>query len=298
MPTAIITGATGYIGSNLANHLANNGWTLYLIARSTSQLTLLEQHPQIAEIYRGDGQTPSLSRFLSKVRPDVVFHLAGASTERGQRIDIGKAIASNISFGAHLLESMVENQIFRLITTETYWQHFDDQNYSPVDFYAATKQAFRDLLKYYFVSTRLAVVNLTLFDIYGPRDPRSKFFHDLRTARTTGVRPSFSPGNQLLDLTYIEDVVDAYKVAGGLLIQSSGEYWKDYNVSSGNRLTLRQIVSKYLHITGSNITVNWGEMDYRPRQIMRPWSKYPCLPGWSPKVTLDVGIRKMEGLIQ
>lgn len=266
------------------------------MARPSSDLTSLESHRNVVDIYRHKGQTSEISKFLSNSGADLVFHLASAVPARGKPINVDRAIDSNICFGIQLLEAMKENLIFRIVSTESYWQHFDNQAYSPVDLYAATKQAFRDLLKHYFLSYNFAVINLTLFDVYGPEDPRQKFFGDLRNAYYTGQPVLFSPGNQIVNLTYINDVVNAYAVAGDALLSRPSRWWKDYAVSCSDPLTLQEIVAKYLSITERHVEVRWGALPYRPRQIMVPWNKYPRLPEWQPIVTLEKGILEMEKL--
>jgi len=294
MNTALITGATGYIGSNLAARLAADNWMLYLVVRPESNLNLLDSSHCDVHVRKHDGSAENLQSIISEAEPEIVFHLAGDASSVNGFVNEEKMIDSNILFGTQLIHAMSLHHVCPIINTETYWQHYQNHEYSPVDFYAATKQAFRDILRYYFETTELRVINLTLFDTYGPNDPRNKFFNYLRKTSASNTSPRFSPGNQLLDLVFIDDVVNAYVVAASRLLSSTDKIWEDYSVNANGRLTLQQIVTKYLSLTGSNQTVDWGGIDYRPRQIMTPWDQYERLPGWSPRISLEEGIHLME----
>ena len=80
-------------------------------------------------------------------------------------------------FGAHILEAMALTSVSYFINTGTYWQHYGGSStYSPSCFYAATKQSFQDILKYYTDSKLIKSITLKLFDTYGPNDSRAKIF--------------------------------------------------------------------------------------------------------------------------
>src|SRR5690606_40584249 len=62
-----------------------------------------------------------------------------------------------------------------LINTSSYSQHVNQEHYNPNSLYAATKQAYEDILRFY--STKLNIINLVLFDNFGPNDPRPKIMN-------------------------------------------------------------------------------------------------------------------------
>jgi nucleoside-diphosphate-sugar epimerase len=102
-----------------------------------------------------------------------------------------------------------------------------------------------------------------------------------------------SGGEQLIDLVYINDVIDAYLHAADLIQRDSGNGHATYAVSSGSPLKLRDLVSEYCRITGMKIEIKWGARPYRPREVMVPWSTGVAMPGWSPKVALEEGLQMM-----
>ena len=98
-----------------------------------------------------------------------------------------------------------------------------------------------------------------------------------------------SPGEQLIDLVYIDDVIDAYHCAINELPVLTVNH-QVYAVSSGNPLPLRKLVSIYEKIYGVNLPIDWGKREYRPREVMQPWSCGDLLPNWKPKIELEKGI--------
>jgi nucleoside-diphosphate-sugar epimerase len=293
--TALVTGATGYIGSHVARRLAARGWTVHAVARPNSSLKLLRESIDRIEVHRHDGSTEHLIAIVGRSAPDVVFHLAAVSTVRHTPGLIVPMLQSNVVFGTQLLEAMTAHGVSRLINTGTYSQHYDNREYGPSSLYDATKQAFRTILQYYAETTPLHSITLELFDNYGPGDPRPKIMSLLQRTAREGETLAMTPGEQLIDLVYIDDVAEAYALAAERLL--SGDAGKDetFAVSSGRPIRLRELVRVYERVTGCRLSIEWGGRPYRMREIMVPWNKGKPLPGWKPAVSLEEGIRRTTG---
>ena len=211
--TALITGATGFAGSHLAMRLFHDEWNVHVIIRPTSSLDSLQKILPRITVHCHDGTTNQLISIMKKVKPDVVFHLASLVLSQHETKDIEPMIQSNIIFGTQLVEAMTSTEIYSLINTGTSWQHFQNQPYNPVCLYAATKQAYEMILTYYMEVSPLKVVNLKLFDTYGPDDSRRKLIPLLQEAAEKQHTLAMSPGEQLIDIVHIDDVCNAFVVA-------------------------------------------------------------------------------------
>jgi len=183
-----------------------------------------------------------------------------------------------------------------LVNTGTSWEHYGTPPVAPVNLYAATKQAFEAILHYYVEARGLRVVSLKLFDTYGPGDPRPKLFTLLRTVAANQEVLAMSPGEQLIDLVFIDDVIAAFVLAAERLRAEMVKGHECYAVSSGAPLKLRELVELYGRILGTPLPIEWGGRSYRQREVMVPWNTGAAVPGWHPKVALEQGIRRMEGL--
>jgi nucleoside-diphosphate-sugar epimerase len=294
--SVLITGATGFVGCHLAAALLELGREVHLIVRPDSKLERLADLPGSAVIHEHDGTMPGMARIMERSTPRTVFHLASLFLAEHRPDDLEPLIGSNILFGTQLLESMVGGQAPFLVNTGTSWQHYEQADYRAVCLYAATKQAFEDILRFYTDAYPLRAVTLKLFDTYGPRDPRNKLFGLLRKAAQSGETLAMSGGEQKLDLVYIDDVVRAFLHAEDLLQSDRLDLAGAYGVSSQTHVTLRDLVALYADLTGCRLHINWGGRPYRKREVMTPW-RAENLPGWNAMIDLATGIRRMEGLV-
>jgi len=115
----------------------------------------------------------------------------------------------------------------------------------------------------------------------------------LQRIAIAGEELAMSPGEQLLDLVYIDDIVAAFLLAAERLQAGQVVGHERYAVSSGHPLRLRDLVGLYAKVTGRSLPIEWGGRPYRPREVMVPWNTGAVLPGWAPKVGLVEGIRLM-----
>jgi nucleoside-diphosphate-sugar epimerase len=290
----LLTGATGYIGSNLAKKLIANGAEVHSIYINDIFSRTLDKSSGAA-FHLHDGTTENMINIVKEVKPDFVFHLASLFLAQHTPNDISTLVKSNITFSTQLVEAMIQNKVHKLVNTGTSWQNFENKDYDPVCLYAATKQAFEDILKYYTAVSPLKVITLKLFDTYGPGDPRPKLMPKLHEATTTGTTLNMSPGKQLLDFVYIDDVINAFIMASERLNKNKASY-ETFAVTSRKPRTLKEIVSIYEKVSGSKIDAHWGTRQYRLREVMVPWNKGKLLPGWKPKVSLEEGIKRCEKL--
>ena len=294
----LLTGGTGFVGSHLASHFLRLNQSVHFLVRPNSNLKQLDWLNGAFHLHIYDGTTASVIRILQEVQPRCVFHLASVSMATHSSDQIEPLILSNVLLGTQLLEAMTISGVDSFINAGTFWQNYNNESYCPNCLYAATKQAFEDILQYYADAKGIKATTLKLFDTYGPHDPRKKIFFLLRHAASSGVPLEMSPGGQKIDLVFIDDVVVAFVQAELNLAAQTSLTYQAFGVSSGNHIVLRELVALYARILGKNIPVEWGARPYRDREIMIPWSPATYLPGWSARIRLDEGMRLMEDSIQ
>jgi len=289
----LITGVTGFIGSNLARRLILDNKKVEAIIRPESNTNILNDIKEKVKFHIHDGTSENMFKILKKSKPDIVCHLASISNYNHDLKDIEPMFKSNILFGTQLVDSMVKNNIYNFINTGTYWQHYESKEYNPSCLYAATKKAFEDIVKYYNEVDKLKVITLKLFDNYGPNDTRNKLFDFLGNAIANNQKIKMSKGEQLINIVYISDIIDAYIRSINRLLSNNNQLLEEFSVSSNKLITLKELVNKYLQITNMKAKIIWGGREYRKREIMKPWDGDDILPGWKQKVSIEEGIKLM-----
>jgi len=286
MKSVVITGANGFLGSNLVGHFIELGVKVKAIVRQNSDRELLKNLS--CDICVFNGSIESLSSVINE--NSVVIHTASYYVAEHKSSDLTALVESNILFGLQLLEAMKISGAKHIINIGTSWQSYEDVDRRPVNLYAATKQAFEDLLSYYSDAENFRAISLRLFDTYGENDSRMKLLKLLITIGIKGKSLDMSPGEQVIDLVHIDDVCTAVSQAYFLVDSQNG--LSSYNVSSGKRLSLKELVNLVEIKTGLTLDINWGEKEYRKREVITPCESKPLL-NWKPIHNIEDGIIKI-----
>ncbi|MBQ6957454.1 MAG: NAD-dependent epimerase/dehydratase family protein [Bacteroidales bacterium] len=282
----LVTGATGFIGTHLVAEL-----------RKSHQVFILGQFPGDPEKlglpgYIMDDDIPRLVGYMQEHRISGIIHLASLYLTVHKPEQIRTLVDSNICFGTSVLEAASLSGCVRwFLNTGSIWQNFRSSSdaYRPVNLYAATKQAFIDMARYYTDVFGLRFCTLKLCDTYGPGDPRPKIFKLFKDCSESGKVLKMSPGEQLLDILYISDVVSGFCRLVELLA-SDQPLGEQYVLSSGEHRSLRSLAATFERVSGRQLPIEWGGRPYREREVMVPW-RGPILPGWKANVDLETGIR-------
>lgn len=293
--SCIITGATGYIGSHVTKHLLSKGWKVHIIADPRFGYTNIEDVLSEVDVFEYSGDILTLCEYFKVVEADVVFHLAAAVITNYKPEQIPVLIQSNVQFGTEILEAMKASGSKLFVGTGSYWQNYNSEDYNPVDLYAATKEAFEKILKYYVETAGLRAITLRLFDVYGADDKRPKLWTIIKQMAGTDKVLDMSAGEQLLDMVYITDVCSAYEKAYELLRDNSLIRNNVYGVYSNERKPLKEIVEIYRSKLNKHVNICYGGKPYKNREVMKPTDSLEILPGWQPQIPLEEGLLKIAG---
>ena len=286
----LVTGATGFIGTNLTRELRKNN-DLFILGQFEGDPEKLSL-PGI--VMTDDIQC--LADYIKANEIEGIIHLASLYLTVHTTEQVKDLVLSNVYFGTAVLEAAsLAGTVKWFLNTGSIWQNYNVKGtaYNPVNLYAATKQAFIDLAKYYTDVFGIRFCTLKLCDTYGPNDTRRKIFKLFKDYSENGEVLKMSPGEQLIDLLYISDIVAGFTQLAYLL--SSNINLKDeYVLSSGHQIPLKELARLFTEVSGRNLKIEWGGLSYRKREVMIPW-KGEVVPGWGPKVQVEDGILKFLG---
>lgn len=292
MRTALVTGATGYIGANLTKKLIELGWAVGVIKRPNSSVDRLGEFKQELQLFDYDGSVDSLIQSMIGFKPEVIFHLASNVVIRHKIEDVDNLIQSNILFGTQLLEAMNLCGVDKILNTSTAWQNPEGIEYKPYSLYTALKQAFEDILQFYANVYGIRSISLRLPDVYGPNDSRSKILNLVQRAAQNGEQLRMSAGEQEMDLLYIDDVVQGF-IRASELIEKTEQRFSAYALSSGKPMPLKKIVELYEVVNSAIVNIDWGALPYRENEIMKVIVPGNILPSWESNVALEIGMKKL-----
>lgn len=292
MGNICITGGAGFIGFNLLKALkSDRAFSVTVIVRSK------ESYQKIKDLrincYLDNGNTDALIQFFLDSKFDSVIHLASHYLKNHKSNEIDSLITSNLLFGTRLLEATAKSGVKFFVNTGTFWQHYNNQPYSPVNLYAATKQAFEAIAQYYRETSDLNFVSIYLNDTYGPGDTRRKILNSWAMMNDSDLM-LMSPGNQKINLLHINDVVNGFLRL--IQMMENGEFLKnpscEYSLKAREDITLRELAALYEKISEKKLNIKWGGSPYKAREVMTIWDKDIPLPGWESKICLEEGLRE------
>jgi len=290
---ALVTGATGFVGRHLCAALQSSDVEVHAAVRSEEAGRSL---PPGANPVRSDKPASELRARLQPLGIGRVFHLATHFVAEHTSEDVEPLIDSNLLLGCRIAEAVASEEhppVF--VNVGTAWQRGGRPNYHPTSLYAATKEGFENLLYYYALRKRIWVANLRLFDSYGPNDPRNKLVSALLHSAEHDRRLELSPGEQLINLCHVTDVVSAIIHAADLVAEDPSLSWETWAIYGADTLTVRELLGAVETATSKSINAQWGARPYRKEEMFEMWDVGTPLPGWLPAIRLEEGL---EGLVR
>ena len=285
-----ITGATGFIGKHLVKKLVDEGHqiTINLFGEEPSPFD-----DKVLTYKLKETNIQNDIEYLKQESFDGIIHLASLYLTIHQPEDAVKLIDSNLRFSTSILECAAQAKVKWFINTGTFWQNYNNADYSPVNLYAATKQAFESIARYYIETNKIKFCTLRLCDTYGPDDTRPKIFNLWNKIAKSGETLEMSSGEQIIDIAFIDDIVEAFVILATHQQNNTRNNTNGsvYAVKAEKRYTLKELASIFEEATGYKLHIQWGKKPYRNREVMIPWENGVIVPGWEPKIKIKTGIK-------
>lgn len=213
----LVTGATGFTGGHLAATLARRGYVVRALVRPRSLAKFHQSSLSgLVEPVAGDlADAAAVAKAAEGV--EVVYHIAATYREAGQPDTAYRTV--NIDGTRHVLDGARHAGARRVVHCSTGGVHGhierppanEDAPLSPGDVYQETKLEAENLAREYGKTHGLDVVVARPIGIYGPGDQRFlKMFRGLARGRF----PMLGSGRVFYHLTYIDDLVEGFRLCG------------------------------------------------------------------------------------
>lgn len=301
--SALVTGATGFIGSALSRRLAQGGARTFCLVRAGSPRSArLSGVPGVALVEVASLSLAELARALRDVRAEVVFHLASYGVAPSER-DPEQMIEVNVELLTRLLLVTSGWPLQRFVhigscseyaPAEAPARIAESHPIRPISLYGAAKAAAH--LYGNALALQLGVPFFTLrpFGVYGVGEAPHRLIPHLIDRLRRGEEPSLTAGEQARDLTYVDDLVEALITAARAPRLAA---YEAYNVSSDEPLCIRAVAEAVARIAGKpGAALGLGRRPYRSDEAM--WvvgdsQRFRQASGWRPRIGLDEGIGRM-----
>ena len=301
MPSAVVTGGAGFLGSHLCEYLLARDYRVICVDNlETSTLENLEHVRDDAFSFVSHDM---IDRLQIEEPVDVVFHLAALPSP----IDYLRQPLLSLkvgSYGTHNALGLAKLKRARFVlasTSEVYGDplvHPQPESYwgnvnpiGPRGVYDEAKRYAEALTMAYHGAQGVDTAIVRIFNTYGPR-MRS---HDGR-AIPTFVRQAlenapltvFGDGSQTRSFCYVDDLI-----RGVHLLAESGEHLP-VNLGNPNEFTILELAQAVLRITESKSEIVFEALPIDDPQVRQPdITRAKQVLGWEPEIELDEGLRRM-----
>ncbi|MEP6692824.1 MAG: GDP-mannose 4,6-dehydratase [Gemmatimonadaceae bacterium] len=308
MPTALVTGAAGFVGQWLCRELLERGWLTHGTALESPAVTTALTPEEVASVrwHPADVRhTDDLTRVIDASRPDAVFHLAGLAFIPAASADPAGVLEVNVVAAARLLGVIRERRaagaldptVLIVGSAEQYGRHDTSEmpllecaEQRPHNRYAASKAAQEIVALEAFRADGVRVLCTRSFGHSGAGQAE-EFLLPALVRRALGARTSGAAalpiGNTapVRDYLHVRDVARAY-----VDLAVHGNPGDAYNVASGVGTSVRSLAERVLALSGVRAELREDPALIRAADVpvlVGDSTKLRAATGWAPCESVD-----------
>ena len=281
----LITGASGFLGSHLCDHLCKNNVEVHAVSRTertSDQDSLQWWHGNMEDI-------EVVQNLFHTIKPDVVFHLSGMVTGAAGAELVLPTFNSLLVSTINILTVAAKTGCDRVILIASLEEPEPGQNEAtPISPYAAAKWASSAYSRMFHQLYQTPVVLVRPFMTYGPGQNVRKIIPSVTLSLLQSEAPLLASGQRQVDWIYIDDVIS------GMLAAAQVPHVEGctFDLGSGALVSIRSVVQQLTNLANPQIEPLFGALPDRPVEKVRVANtaySYEKL-GWQPVISLEAGL--------
>jgi len=313
--SVIITGITGFIGSNLARKLVDKGYDIYGLVRHVSRSELRSLEPVLESVHfvEGDlGQYHSMRCMVASIMPETIVHLGALTPVRHSYSDPYPYAKINFEGTMNVVHAVLEaspnTRVISASTAEVYgWQSHEpvaeNARLNPSSPYAVSKVAADTYLQMAMKVYGLRATVMRCNNTYGRIGEKGFFVEYIISSMLTGKAVYVGAPEHIRDYMFVDDHVEAYVEA----LEHQEAIGEVFNVSPGNPISNIELCKRVARMTSFKGQIVEGS--YPPGYPVRPsnWDtdyivlnseKIRSRLGWKPSLGLEEGLERVIDLLK
>ena len=293
MKKILVLGGTGFIGSHFINSISKEEIEIFCLGKKAIKKN---KNPNINLVNLDISYEKEIKNSLPRDFTHVL-NLSGYIDHsnfyaNGRRI-INEHFIGLMNIISHIDKSKLISFV-NIGSSDQYWSKVSPmkESYNSKSFscYSLAKNFSEDFLKYMHKFEDFPSINVRLFLVYGPNQKDDRFLPHVIKKCLNKESFNVSPGNQLRDFIYVDDLIEAIiKV-----LKNKNVSGQIINIGSGNPISIKKVVLKICKLTGGG-NPKFGKIYFRNDEILKLYpdiSKAKKLLKWQPKVSFNRGILK------
>ncbi|TAE52310.1 MAG: SDR family NAD(P)-dependent oxidoreductase [Bacteroidetes bacterium] len=307
MMKVLVTGAEGFIGSHLVEHLLASGdevraFVLYNSFNSNGWIDTFsaEQRAQI-EVFPGDIRDAARVREAME-GVEAVYHLAALISIPYSYAAAASFVEVNVNGTLNVLQAAQQLALRRVLVVSSS-EVYGTAQYIPMDEahplqpqspYSASKIGAESLARAFFYSYHLPVTVVRPFNTYGPRQSARAFIPAVIT-QLLAEKPALHLGDlsPRRDLTYVKDTVAAMRH----ILECEATVGEVINIATGADISMSELAAHLIALLRPGTEIVQDSSRLRPeasevRRLLGSAQKLRSLTGWQPEYSMDQGLEE------
>ena len=292
----LVTGGSGFIGSNVVRQLVGAGDEVHALIRAGSDLRRVAEVRDRVRWHTADlRDAESVGRAVAAIDPELTIHLAWTA-EPGVYLHTPENV-DHLAAGIRLANAVAEAGCPRFVGVGTNLEYRPDDAggalhenapLGPVHLYGACKLALSVALEEVSRRHGMSVAWARQFLLYGPAEDPRRLVPAVITALLKGEPAKTTAGEQIRDYLHVADV------AGAMIAIGRSTLTGPVNVASGIPVAVRDVVARIGELVGRPELLAIGALPYRgndPKHVVGDVTKLELGTHWKPRYDLDSGLR-------